>query len=730
MGRLLRILLLVIAGVVGIGVLASVALFLFFDPNDFRDDISAQVKEATGRDLVIEGDLSLSVFPWIAVNIGRTRLGNAEGFGDEPFLSFEEAKLSVRLMPLLFQQTVTIGTASLDSFSLNLEVAPDGKNNWADLAGAAQEAPAEETAETGDSQALDIANIRLSNASISFRDAQGGTDNTISGLTLNTSGIAAGEPFDLDTEFDFSAEPAGISGHLQFAATMTLSDGNEHLSIKGFDIEGQLEGVAAETTDYRFSAPSIDVDMVGERITMGEMELELLGLEMSADVEPYSYTNPQPKMSLAVEPFSLKELMQTLGVEPPTTADPDALGRVSFSAEASVGETAITLTSMTLEFDDTKLMGQLSLPLTERGSHRFDLTADSVNVDRYMAPADASGAASAGAEDDIEIPVDLIRPLNASGSLKLERAYLSGMTFENLVVGVNSANGQLRMHPISAELFEGKYDGDIRINAASDTPSISVNEKVSGVQLAPLALAMFEQENITGTIAGGFKLSGSGKNLAAIRRDLDGSMAFSLAEGAWEGTDLWHQLRTARALFKQEPAPEPRLPARTEFSEVRATGPVTNGVFRNDDLLAELPFLRLTGNGTVNLVEGQVDYSLQARVLEQPEFVDSASETELSDFTEAVIPLKITGPLASPSIKPDIGAMLKAEVKRAVEKKGEELKKRLLGDLLGGSEQPPEDQTTADGADQTQQDDDQAQPQEEPEPEDELEDALKKLFDR
>ena len=107
MGRLVRILLLGVAGFVGLAVIAAVALSLFFDPNDFRDEISTQVKAATGRDLVIEGDLSLSVFPWIAVNIGRTQLGNAEGFGDEPFLSFEEARLSVRLAPLLFQQTVT-----------------------------------------------------------------------------------------------------------------------------------------------------------------------------------------------------------------------------------------------------------------------------------------------------------------------------------------------------------------------------------------------------------------------------------------------------------------------------------------------------------------------------------------------------------------------------------------------------------------------------------------------
>ena len=720
MGRLVRILLFGIVGAIGLAVVAAVAMYLFFDPNDFRDDISAQVKAATGRDLVIEGDLSLSVFPWIAVNIGRTRLGNADGFGDEPFLSFEEAKLSVRLAPLLFQQTVTIGTATLDTFSLNLEIAADGRANWDDLAEAGESAPVEDTGDTdtGDGQTLDIAEIRLSNASISFRDAQAGTASTISGLTLSTSGIVAEQPFDIDAEFDFSADPAAISGHLEFSSTMTFSGGNEQIAMRDFKIDGYLDGIAAEATEYSFLAPAIDVDIPADRVTMGKMELSLLGLNISADVEPYSYSTLQPKMTLAVEPFSLKELMQTVGVDAPPTADPDALTRVSFSAKAEVGAEAIALTAMTLELDDTKMTGALSVPLTEQGAYQFDLSADDINVDRYMAPAVTDGGTSAAAEDDIEIPVDLIRTLKAKGTLKLDRAFLSGMTFENMSLGVNSANGQLRMYPISAELFDGTYKGDVRINASGDVPSISVNETVEGVQLEPLAKAMFDQENITGTIAGSFKLSGSGSMLSDIRRDLDGTMAFSLADGAWEGTDVWHELRSAYALLKQRPAPEPTLPARTEFSNVRVTGPVKDGVFSNDDLLAELPFLQITGNGIVDLAAGQIDYSMQARVLEQPEFVDAASEAELNDFTEAVIPLKVTGPLADPSIQPDIEAMLLAEAKRALEKEADKLTKKLLGDLLGGSGQATADQ--ADGE----------QAEEEEKPEDVLENALKKLFDR
>ncbi|MFQ5548585.1 MAG: AsmA family protein [Woeseia sp.] len=690
MGRAAKLLLVIVAGIVGIVVLVSLALWLFFDPNDFRDEISAQVMDATGRELLIEGDLSLSVFPWVAVNIGSTRLGNAEGFGDEPFLSFAAARLSVRLMPLLIERTVSVGAASLDSLSLNLEVDSNGRSNWDDLVEAAQEAPATDGDEAEQSGALDIASASLSNASISFHDAQAGTSKTITGLTLSTGSIAAGEPFDLDGGFDFSTEPAGVSGHLEFGGTVTLAEDSEQLSISKFRSGGQLDGVAAKATEFRLDAPSVDVDIAAERVSVGAAELSILGLDMSADIEPTSYADPRPAMTLEVRPFSLKALMRTIGVDAPPTADPDALERVSFSARAEVGDSAVELTAMTLVLDDTRLTGELSLPLTQRGAYRFDLSADSINLDRYMAPADAGTAgAAAAAQDDIEIPVDLIRQLEATGSVKLDRATLSGMTFENVVVGLNSAGGQLRMHPISAGLFDGSYSGDVRINAAGDAPSISVNESVAGVQLSDLALSMFDQENITGTIEGSFRLSGSGENLAAMRRDLDGSMAFTLADGTWEGTDVWHQLRSARALFKGEPAPEARTPARTEFTAVRVSGEVTDGVLRNDDLLAELPFLRLTGTGSVDLAEGLIDYSMSARVLEQPEFIDPVNETELADFTEAVIPLRVTGPLASPSVKPDIEAMAKARLKRQVEKKGEELKQRLLRELLGADDEPP-----------------------------------------
>lgn len=101
MGKIGKILLIVVGLAVAAVVALAVLLPLYFDPNDFKDEIAAAAKERTGRDLTITGDIGLSVFPWLGVELGQTSMSNAPGFGDKPFAEFEQAGVRLQLMPLL-----------------------------------------------------------------------------------------------------------------------------------------------------------------------------------------------------------------------------------------------------------------------------------------------------------------------------------------------------------------------------------------------------------------------------------------------------------------------------------------------------------------------------------------------------------------------------------------------------------------------------------------------------
>lgn len=645
MGALVKKLLYFLIGIVALFVVAAIAISLFFDPNDYRDRIAEEVHRETGRELTIEGELQLSVFPWIGIDVGRTTLGNAPGFGEDPFLSFDQARLSVEVMPLIRGQGLRIGAVVLDAFELNLAIAGDGRNNWQDMVEHAEAGP-EPGPEVEEAEAVDasqqvelsIASIEISNAAVRYEDARAGASYRLTDFNLETGRVGGGDPIDIRSSFNFELQPADLAG------------------------------------DFSIATSLVPVD---DGVMLRDAEISTVGLD--AVISGLDAGN---NFHLQVDAFSLKALLTRLNIDPPVTADPDALGKIIFEGDLRFDEDAIALTGVELVVDDTTFTGGLSVGSGTAGTIGIELAADEIDLDRYMAPA--TGADSAGAESvPVEIPVELIQGLNVRGSLTVARADLSGMRFENVELGLDAADGNLRLHPVSADFFDGRYAGDVRINVAGDVPSLSVNETISDVSLGALARAMFDQENVTGTINGAFRLGGRGANLAAIQQDLDGSIEMQLVDGAWEGTDVWYELRRARALFRQETPPEPKLPARTRFSNVHATGPVTDGVFRNDDLLAELPFMRLTGKGKVDIAAAEVDYRLIARVLEKPELASELSPEELDDFTEAEIPLRISGPLTDPSIVPDIEKMLTDEVKKKVE---EELKERLLDKLLGNDD--------------------------------------------
>ena len=58
--------------------LAIVIVPQVFDPNDYRDQISELVQQKTGRELQLNGDLSVSVFPWLGIRTQGLSLSQPE----------------------------------------------------------------------------------------------------------------------------------------------------------------------------------------------------------------------------------------------------------------------------------------------------------------------------------------------------------------------------------------------------------------------------------------------------------------------------------------------------------------------------------------------------------------------------------------------------------------------------------------------------------------------------
>ena len=680
MTRLTKILVIIIGVLAALFAVAAIAFLLFFDPNDFREDVERAVKESTGRDLAIEGDVSLQLFPWLAVEIGDASLGNAPGFGDGPFAEIESARLSVRLWPLLVRQDVSIGTANLAGLRLALVVDEQGGSNWDDLVSGEDGEDAED-AEDEDASAggtLDISGVNISDAFISYTDIGTGDSYTLSDVNLEVGRVSEDfEPVPASGRVHFDVQPAGISGHVELETVVAFDEDAGVVSLDGLSIEGLVEGLADVPTRLGFETDGIEVNVGEQVVTMQSVSMTALGINLSMEVEPFSYAESvQPTAKVEVDAFSPRSLMQTLDIEAPDTADPDALGYLVASATVYVHDEGIALADINAKMDDTTFTGSARVPAEATGNYTFEFRADTLDLNRYMAPAEEESTESTAESAPVEIPVDLIKALNANGRARIDAVRLGDLLLEEVKVGLLTGTSSMRIFPIEASLYGGKYMGDVRIDASKSSPVIAMNESLMDVDLGKLALAMFERENITGTINGRFRLRGSGTDISAIQRTLEGDITMELLDGIYEGTDIWYELRRARALIKKETPPEPELPARTRFSTITAMGIVEDGIIRNEDFVAELPFMRLAGRGEVNIPEGTVDYGLTARVYDRPEANEAATPEEIEDFTKTVVPLRITGPLASPKVVPDVEALLRQRVEEEIE---DVLKDKLKG---------------------------------------------------
>jgi AsmA protein len=678
MGRILKYLSYAIGALVVLLLIGGIMFTFLFDPNDYRENIATQVKRSTGRDLVIEGNLSLKLFPWLAVEIGRSSLSNAEGFGDAPFASFDAARLSVRLMPLLLRREIVVGAVNIDALSLDLAVNAQGVGNWQDLAGQGDDESVD--AEMTTSGTLDIGSIDISNANLSYTDSQLKERYQLANLNIATGSVTTGEPIDIRSSFEFDAQPAGVAGIVEIATTVVFDTDAALIAFNDLTIDAEVNGLADVPTPFAFSAPAITLNTADSTADVGNIDVSMFDIKLRADIEAFSYADtPTPTATISIDAFSPRSLMQSLNIEAPETADPAALGKLIVDADAAVTEKHIELTKLVLVLDETTFKGKLIVPRAVSGVFRLELAGDNIDLNRYMAPAgDADASAGGAAEAPVEIPAEMIRALNVRGNLTLGKATMGSMQFENVEVGIKVNKDRLRMHPISAEFFGGGYKGDIRINASKAVPVLAVNEQIHDVSMRALGQAMFQRDNLSGTIDGSFKLRGVGNDMGQIQRTLKGDMSFTLKDGAWEGVDVWYQLRNARAQLRNETPPKPVLPARTPFTEVRATGKVKDGILRNNDFYAELPFMQLNGRGSVNLPAATVDYSLSGRVFDRPEYVKDVTPDELADLTRVQIPLRITGPLASPRIGVDLDELLKEAVKEEIEEKlTDELKDKL-----------------------------------------------------
>ncbi len=248
-------------------------------PDEYRPRLEALVQKATGRKLVLQGSLSLSVFPGLSVTSGPAELHDDATFGSAPFVRIESAKGSVALLPLLSGR-VEIAELALSGLRVKLVVNTAGKANW-DMRGA----PSENAGDGVSSRALApdggaggkalppirVGALSLKDAALTYTDMRGGTDLA---LTLHGAGLdnlAPGEKTGLSVRGEYTDGFARLKLPFDLKASFVLPESPD--KTLAFTLAGTLDKTAF-TGDGAFGLPPGGRMLLTGAFSLGDINVD------------------------------------------------------------------------------------------------------------------------------------------------------------------------------------------------------------------------------------------------------------------------------------------------------------------------------------------------------------------------------------------------------------------------------------------------------------------------
>lgn len=424
-----------IIGVVGVFIPifvvgAGLYLAFFFDANRYKADLIAAVREATGRELQIDGDLSVALFPEPHARTDVVRLLNPEDFSESAFAEIDSASASVRLLPL-FKRQIQIEEVVIDGLHLDFVKHRDGEHNWSNL----MPVKNRDSSEGDNPFKVLVQRLRLCDAEISFRDESNGRKVSISEIELDTG--RPGRSVPVQVKAKVSSEKPKLEGAV---------------SLTG--------DVFADPHNRKYAANQVDLTFVGSaaRLRKGDITAELKG-DAALDLEAQSLSagltatllhlaiegklaanaigsEPRFNGKLSIAEFNPRALLASLGRPIPDTRDKSVLTRAKISFDVAGDGSGLTIEPIAGRLDSSKVDGKIMVTNYDAPGIRFHLKVDKIDVDRYRPAKPEPPSIKDNAI--VKLSEDSLRGFNIAGDARIGTLVLAGDRTQNYRVIVEA----------------------------------------------------------------------------------------------------------------------------------------------------------------------------------------------------------------------------------------------------------------------------------------------------
>lgn len=658
--KAVRSIILAIVGLIILAVAALAVAIFVIDPNTYKPQIEGVVERKTNLDLDLAGDIGWSLFP-----LGLELNDVEASLGGDRFVALRRLVARVDFWSLI-SMSPRIHAFELDGLDAHLSVAEDGTGNWTRILPegetptadeAASEAASQQTGEDGepsdDALAFAVEEVRITDASVQYEDQATGQSVVLQDFGLLASQIALGSEFPLEVSFLVNTGQPEMSVNGDISLRLTASEALDQFSVSGLDAKFGLSGenFGDRTLQARLTGAG-EANLSDETATLEDLRATLANLEITTNLDVEGF-GAQPKVSgdLDVKEFSLRELMQTLGMEEVQTTDPEVLNSLSLSTSLSGPAGVAELSDLKMTLDDTRFTGGARYNI-ETGALSFELDGDALNADRYLPPpaednGNAGTSSGGGTKNVVEsdlLPLDTVRGLDLDIDLGLGELIISNLTITDINTSIDASNGQISLSDFSGNLYGGGFQSNVNIDARGDDPAWRLRAQVADVETQPLLQDLAELDMLAGAANININASTRGNRVSVLRSNADGEITFNLAEGQFTRMNLTRMACRGIALVNQEELTATDWGETTPFNDMKGTLQIDGNTFNNTSLVAALAGMRLEGEGTFDLAASEMDYEAGLRIVGEIHRDEACRVTEYVE--NVVIPIECRGDFA------------------------------------------------------------------------------------
>jgi AsmA protein len=250
------------------------------------------------------------------------------------------------------------------------------------------------------------------------------------------------------------------------------------------------------------------------------------------------------------------------------------------------------------------------------------------------------------------IPSGQLKGLTFNAKIEIGALKAAKLNITNIQLNASGKDGLIKLDPFAADLYQGELRVTGDINTRQEIPKMHIVKDLQGVQLGPMLIDMTGKEEIKGRADIHVDVTTSGMTKNELTRNANGKMRISLTDGEIAKLKIIDTIRIAKTLLgsnkKEEQGDPGRGPSKTSsssgrstaFAGLSATGVITNGVFVNNDLLAESELMKVEGKGTVNMVTEQIDYLLTIYLAQ---YLERDQESGMVELADTPIPYRVKG---------------------------------------------------------------------------------------